>query len=390
MKTFSETKNHVQSLCKKEDSIMKEKVIQFRRDLHQIPELELHLPKTTAYIKNELSKLDCKIIEPFDSCLLAFFDAKQDHAIAYRTDMDALPVKEMTGLPFESKHEGCMHACGHDGHMAIMLGFANVLNEKKGQLKHNVLLIFQPGEETPGGARLIVERNLLEQYNVKAIFGTHVWPLLEKGVVATRANELMARSSEMNFQFYGKSSHAARYKEGIDALETAVEFVHEAYEFERSLPADIWRLLRFGVFQSGTVRNVVSDYTLLQGTLRAFAEEEFWYMRNKLEVLANELQQKTGTKILTNFSDGYPAVINDEKLAGLVFDQIEGVQHLDHPEMISEDFSWYQTRVPGVFFFLGTGKNIELHNACFDLEEDILMEGVHLYEKLLDLDIDTL
>lgn len=361
---------------------MFETITKFRRDLHQQPELELECWQTQKYIENVLKPLDCTLIYPVSSSIAAFFDNKKEKTLAFRSDMDALPVNESTSHDFKSRIPGRMHACGHDGHMAMLLGFALELNEYYKELDYNILLIFQPGEETPGGAKKIIDTGLFEKYNVKAVFGTHLWPVLDKGVTATRANELMARSSEVNISFKGKSSHVAKYKEGIDALETAVKYITRMYEIENSLPEDIYRLLRFGKLEAGTARNIVAQDAYLEATLRAFQEDVYWFLRNSMENEAAKLQQETGCHISLSFSEGYPAVINDEKLAAFLIENIENLEELKEPEMISEDFSWYQKKAGGVFFFLGTGTGIPLHASTFDFDESILLKGIELYKKI--------
>ena len=198
-----------------------------RHALHRIPELELDLPKTQAYLKEALSGLSCQVFSLLDSALCAWFDFGAKEAIAFRADMDALPIFEKTEAPYASTHPGCMHACGHDGHMAILLELARRLNGKK-DLKHNVLLIFQPGEESPGGAKGICDTGVLQQYRVKAVFGLHLWPALEKGKVFSRRNELMARASEVTLDLYGKSAHIAKAAEGVDSLMAGAEFYTRA------------------------------------------------------------------------------------------------------------------------------------------------------------------
>ena len=213
-----------------------------RRALHRIPELDRDLPETFAYLKGVLSALNCRVFEPASGSLCAWFDFDQKTAIACRADADALPITEKTGADYASRHDGCMHACGHDGHMAILLELARRLDEKK-HLPHNVLLVFQSAEETTGGAKDICDSGVFTQYHVKAIFGLHLWPGLEAGVVASRRQELMARSSEVNVDIYGKSAHIAKANQGVDALMAAVEFYQKAMEMERQLPDNLFRLL---------------------------------------------------------------------------------------------------------------------------------------------------
>lgn len=362
---------------------MLETIKKYRRDLHQIPELELDLPKTTKYIVSILQDLDCQIEIPLPSTILAYFNNNKDKTIAFRSDMDALPVKEQTNLCFQSQHEGRMHACGHDGHMAMLLGFANELNTYYKELDKNILLIFQPGEESPGGAKLICQAGILKKYNVQAIFGTHLWPALEKGKVATRKNEFMAKASEINIDIYGKESHAAKYQEGIDALEIASRLLLDFYKMEEQIPKQYYRLLRFGKMESGTIRNVVSGHTRLEGTLRAFQDEIFDFMKYEIKNLSKQAEDKYGCTIQIDINTGYPAVMNDATLVEQIQQKLSEIQLLNKPEMIAEDFSYYQKEVPGVFFFLGTGSPYALHNAKFNFDEEVLLRGIELYKKIL-------
>lgn len=361
---------------------MLETIKKYRRDLHQIPELELDLPETTNYILSVLEDFDCIVSVPLQSTVLAYFDNHKEHTLAFRSDMDALPVTEQTNLEFQSKNPGKMHACGHDGHMAMLLGFAKELNEYYKTLDKNILLIFQPGEESPGGAHLICEANILKNYHVQYIFGTHLWPVLEKGVVATRKNEFMARASEINIDIYGKENHAAKYKEGIDALEIGAEILLEIYAMEKEIPNEYYRLLRFGRMESGTVRNVVSGHTRLEGTLRAFQDYIFDSMKEEIYRICADKEKKYNCKVNISINTGYPAVMNDEKLVNDLISKIPEIRQLKNPEMIAEDFAYYQKEVPGVFFFLGTQTPYALHNAKFDFDEEVLLSGIELYKKI--------
>ena len=172
-------------------------IIGYRRDLHQIPELGFYVYKTSAYIRSILDKLSCQVEEIVKTGLIAYFDFGKSETLAFRADMDALPIQEETGLPYASKHDGCMHACGHDGHMAAMLGFAKVLEnyKKTGQdMPYNALLLFQPAEETIDGALRICGTHIFDHYNIRAIFGLHLWPMLSKGEIASRPGPMMAQS----------------------------------------------------------------------------------------------------------------------------------------------------------------------------------------------------
>ena len=358
-------------------------IIQDRRALHRIPELCWELPETMAYLENALSGLNCTLFSPVPGSLCAWFDFGAETAIAFRADCDALPITEATCADFSSTHEGNMHACGHDGHMAILLELARRLSGKQG-LRHNVLLIFQLGEESPGGAKVICGTGVLEQHAVIAVFGLHLWPGLEKGTIFTRKNELMARASELTVDIYGKSTHIANPAGGLDALPAAVAFYQKMRALEQSLPGNVFRLLNFGQFHSGTVRNALSAHAHMEGSLRTFQDDIFDALREGLQRIAREVEQSTGCTVSIHMSEGYPAVLNP---AGLV-EQVAAalpLRLLEGPTMTSEDFSWYQKYVPGVFFFLGLGDVPALHSADFHFDESILLKGADFFEKLAEV-----
>ena len=168
-----------------------------RRALHRIPETGCRLPETAAYLRGALAEMPCTLLAPWEDAVCAYFDLGKDETVAVRSDMDALPVTERTGLPFASAHPGRMHACGHDGHMAMVLGLARRLAAGEVRPQRNVLLIFEPAEETTGGAAPICATGLLERYHVTRVFGMHLWPELPAGVIASRAGAMMSRSCEL-------------------------------------------------------------------------------------------------------------------------------------------------------------------------------------------------
>ncbi len=357
-------------------------IINHRRALHQIPELDRCLPRTMDYLKNVLKNLGCEIFVPAQGSLCGWFDFGKSDAIAFRSDADALPILEKNETQYTSKIPGQMHACGHDGHMAILLELAQRLSEKK-ELPHNVLLIFQCAEETTGGAKDICDSGVLEKYNVKAIFGLHLWPGLTKGQMFSRRNELMCRTCEVKVDFLGRSAHIAKAKEGLDALAAAMEFYQKATALETALPDDIYRLLKFGKLEAGTVCNAIAGKARLEGSLRAFQEDVFESLRSGLLSIAAEVEAGTGCEIAVRFSQGAPAVINPEELYEQVL-KIADFEALAEPSMTAEDFSWYQRFVPGMFFFLGLGDVPALHSDNFDFDEKIMTKGADFFEELAE------
>ena len=357
-------------------------IIEDRRALHQIPELDRNLPKTMAYLENSLKKLDCHVFSPMEGALCAFFDFGADRAIAFRSDADALPITERADHNYVSIHPGQMHACGHDGHMSIALELARRMSGKQG-MKRNVLIVFQPAEETTGGAKDLCDTGIFTLYNVEAIFGLHLWPGVEAGAIYSRADEMMSRSCEVKLRVIGKSAHIAKAYEGVDAMAAGVEFYQKARALEQSLPENVYRILNFGKFRSGAVCNAVAGEAMLEGSLRAFQDEIFFSLQDGLKRIAAEVEQKTGCTLELSLGDGYPAVLNPPALFEKVM-SMAPFRVLEAPSMITEDFSWYQRSLPGLFFFLGTGNGPALHSDNFDFPEEILIRGAEFFEKIAE------
>lgn len=362
-----------------------EQIQKIRRDLHQIPELDKHLPKTIAYIKAMLTDLRCVISEPAESSICAYFDFHQHTAIAFRSDMDALPIEEKNEVAYRSQHKGKMHACGHDGHMAILLAFAGYLHKRK-HCKHNVLLVFQPAEETSGGAQDIVKSQILAKHRVKAVFGIHLWPQLPEGTLASKSGYLMARSAQITVTIKGKAAHIAAAEKGYDALYAACCFIQRMYEISDAYQKAP-HLLKFGQCNSGSVCNAISDYSCLQGSLRVFHEEAYQYFTQGMHTVAEEIQKATGCRFDIQLSAGYPALYNDPRLFQAAQELFKDMRVLSKPNLLSEDFAYYGKAVPGLFLYLGVGQSAPLHSDIFDFDDRLLRQGVKAYRKLLEYEI---
>lgn len=375
----------------------------YRRDLHQIPELDFDLPQTLAYIQKVLATLPCEVVQPCRSTVAAYFDldaalgnaANTHETIAIRSDTDALPITENSGVDFCSTIAGHMHACGHDGHMAMALATATwagaqIHKAQAGQnpeLAYNVLIVFQPAEETTGGAKTVCESGVFETYRAKCIFGFHVWPDLPKGAVATRSGALLARSSETTLTIHGKASHIAKSAEGNDSLLAGAHFLTAAEAKMAEFAAQEPCLLKFGHATSGHVRNAISDTTTLEGSLRVFSEEMFAQAKAAIDTCAANVCSTYGCTYELNFSEGYPPVINNDELTSAAIAKLAShgiaVAAIPEPLLIAEDFAFYQQHLPGTFFLLGTGTGIPLHSDTFAFDEDILVTGALVYRALL-------
>ena len=387
----------------------------FRRDLHRIPELDFDLPETIRYIEGVLAPLSCEVTHPCQSCVCAYFDAGANATTAIRADMDALPIAEATGAAFASKHAGCMHACGHDGHMAMALAAATAVDRalrRGATLEHNVLFVFQPAEETTGGAKTVCESGVFERYRADRIFGFHVWPDLPAGTLASCAGPLLARSSETHIHIHGTSIHIAKtygvpVVESHDAALAAAKFLVTERELMDELGAEEPCICKFGLVEAGTVCNAVAGEAHIAGSLRVFTDGMFDRAKAGIRRVLDEACAETGCTYDIDFAEGYPPVDNDPELFAEVEPALPGMRHVKEPLLIAEDFAFYQRHLPGVFFLLGTGVPTDdggepvenphdaegcpayatsaLHTDTMLFDENILLKGLDVYKRLIGL-----
>lgn len=352
------------------------KLLQDYKNLHTVPELDTRLPKTLSYIENALSSLSCTITTPTEGSVCAFFDFGWDRALAFRADTDALPIEEATGLSYASQHRGIMHACGHDGHTAILLELARRL-ETHTPLPHNILLIFQPAEETGGGALSLCKTGLLQQYNVVGIFGLHLWPGLPYGKLFSKPGALMACSSEIRVQFFGKSCHIAQDPTSGDALAACCRFYTRAQKAVKKESV----LMKFCRSEGGAAPNILCDKASLWGTVRGESQQALSGVQRRLRGICKWAAYSHGCSGEIRFSQGYPPIHNCPALYGLA-QQISPCKQLRRSFFTTDDFSEYSQRVPGVYYLLGIGNTPPLHSADFAFDPDVLRFGADHLEKL--------
>ena len=364
----------------------------FREALHQIPETSFTEYKTQAYLKTQLEQMGYQPVEIIQTGLYVYIDNKKSSTVAFRTDIDGLPVLEETNLSFQSTHPGFMHACGHDGHMTMALGVADYLKDKKQALQKNVLLIFQPAEESIGGAKKIVETGIFDNYNVEAIFGIHLFPEIEEGVIASKSGAFMAMANEVDVVVNGKSAHGAMPHQGIDANIILAKLLVDFQSIQTRMISPLEHtIITFGKFEGGRVRNQISDYAKMEGTIRSFNEEVQHSIVKYMNQFARHYETLYGCEITVTVKDGYLPVINNDVLYQTFKEAITEqfpYHEFKQPWMIAEDFSFYQKAVPGVFFFVGTrneelGYTYSLHHPKFNFKTDVLSVGIQAYQTLL-------
>jgi len=363
-----------------------------RRALHRIPEVGESEHKTQAYILEHLRSLQPDDLRVFaQTGVRAVFKGNgSGRAVAFRADMDALPVQEETGCAYASEHEGFMHACGHDGHMANLLTFASWIAENRKKLRDDVVLLFQPAEETVGGADRMVKEGALEDPHVDVVYGMHVMPDIPKGKIATCAGPLMAQTCEMDFVIHGQAAHGATPHLGKDAV---MAMAHLLTLFQTTVARSVdpcqQALLTIGRVEAGQQRNILASRAQMEGIVRTFSNKVYEELEARIEEDLKAVEFAFGVK--TDFIKRvyYPCVENDETEYLRVKEQLGDRFMLAKPRMTAEDFSYYQLSVPGVFVFCGTKDETHsapLHSSAFDFDEEALLPGLALFAGLVSME----
>lgn len=365
------------------------RLVEHRRALHAIPELGYHEKETHDYLMRRL-----RALAPDELRTLAgtgiravFRGDGSGRAIAFRADMDALPVSEETGCSFASKHEGCMHACGHDGHMANLLTLCEWIAEHRRALADDVVVLFQPAEETIGGAKRMIDEGALENPRVEAVYGMHMMPDVPKGKIACCAGPIMAQTSEIDFVVHGRSAHGATPHLGIDAI-TAMAHLLTLFQTSVARCVDPCQqaLITIGRVQAGEQRNILAATARMEGIVRTFSNRVYEALEERMraDIAAVDAAFGTYTEMINRVY--YPCVENApeeyERVRGIVGDRFVQAQ----PRMTAEDFSYYQLSVPGAFVFCGCmdeAHTSPLHAATFDFDEEALLPGLALFTRLI-------
>ena len=348
-----------------------------RRDLHKIPEVGFKEYKTKEYILNYLKGRNLEIFEFSSTGIAVYFNFNKRKTICLRTELDALPINEENDVSYKSIHQNFMHACGHDGHMAILLSLIDDICEEKVKPKHNVLFLFQPSEEINGGSLEVIKSSVLEKFKVDEIYALHIWPNLEKGEIFTKV-ELFAEPIEFYIEIRGKNSHVGSFKEGKDALYTGIELLHKIKKETNLIENAIVHIGE--VFASGQ-RNIVCDNFLAKGTIRIFDKGTKTKIYQIIEKHQKILQKQYNLEININYNYSLFPLINTPDLVNKSLEY--GVKLLELPYFQSEDFSLYLQKIKGVYFLLGGGNIPPLHSSNFNFDEEILKYGKTFFVKLL-------
>jgi len=375
-----------------------EYVIAIRRHLHQYPELSYQEKKTGLYIADQLKKLGIAHQHGIaDNGVVGLIKGRNPNkrVIALRADFDALPIQEANNVPYKSKNEGIMHACGHDVHTASLLGVARILQELRDEFEGSVKLIFQPAEEKlPGGASIMIAEGILENPSPVSIFGQHVHPPLEAGTVGFRGGMYMASADELFLTVRGKGGHGALPQNGIDPIVITAHIITALQQIvSRNANPTTPSVLTLGKINStGGATNIIPDEVKLQGTFRTMNEEWRAQAHIKMVKIAEGIAESMGGSCDFEVLKGYPFLINEENLtARAKADAIEflGQENvIDLPiRMTAEDFSYYSQKMPACFYRLGTGNKSRgitspVHTPTFDIDEKALKTSIGLMSWL--------
>jgi amidohydrolase len=377
-------------------------VVKIRRFIHMNPELGNREFETARLVGAKLETLGLEVRRGVakTGIVALLRGAQPGITVAVRADMDALPIQEMTGLPFKSLNAGVMHACGHDVHTSVLLGTAMVLSSLKERIKGNIIFLFQPAEEgappgEEGGAALMVREGALDNPPASAVFALHVWPE-NLGQVLFAPGYITASSDDFQITVKGRSAHGARPQEGIDAIVIAAEIVQALQTVvSRAVDPTDPAVVSIGTIQGGSRTNIIAEKVTLEGTVRALSDANRKKIPPLMESIVKGICEMHGAGYQFDYKPGYPSVYNNPELAATMVPTLVQLLGKDKvlewkPQLIAEDFSFFAQKIPGFYFFLGV-KNpahpaaAPLHSPNFNPDERSIPIGIRaLCHLLLD------
>ena len=388
---YSQFKKIIKDAVRKADVEKRlSEIITYRRELHQIPEVGLELPKTKAYVEEKLRSFG---LEPRRVGPGIVVDFGEPPYVGLRADMDALPLQELRDVPYKSKHDGFMHACGHDAHTAVLLGVAHHFAENPPS--RGVRLVFQPGEEGYFGAKHMVDAGVLE--GVEVIVGGHVGSGIaggKPGTVISKRGPFMASADEFHVSFKGKGTHGSMPHTGIDPIVPAAHYVMAVYNMRaRELNQTHPVVITVGEIHSGTTHNIIPETSRMSGTVRTVTPEDRRYIADRLEEISNSMGKMYKADVEFEYKWGYPPLHNTPEVVETIENIVVSAElpYVEAPEPImgAEDFAYYIERVPGAFFFVDTsnpnkGIIAPNHSPYFDVDEDLLWIPFFIFLEFVD------
>ncbi|WP_440858318.1 M20 metallopeptidase family protein [Staphylococcus shinii] len=366
-----------------------------RRYLHQYPELSLHEYETTEYIANFLDELGVEYQRPLDTGVIAYLPGNGEHTIAYRADIDALPIFEENDIDFKSKTDNVMHACGHDGHTTALMLFVKRCKHAAdcGELPQNIVFIFQPAEETGGGANRLIRAGAFNRYPIEAVFGVHVMPFENEGHVVIRDEEITASATEYRFYLNGLSSHVADKEQGYSCGEALQHVLSQVGQIQQYHLNGLKRnIVHMGHFEAGEAINTVPSHGYLEGTIRTYDVNDLEIIKQQMAKIAKSVKLLFNVECEVKFEEGYPPTYNDSNLRKHVENGLRNANFevIDKPTpyLFGEDFSFYSQLAPSYFVFVGVrdeskGYVTGLHTSNLNFNEHMLIRIADYYEQIL-------
>lgn len=372
---------------------LEEKMVALRRDIHKHPELGFEVHRTAKLVADLLNNLGLEVQTGIGKTgVVGNLKCGEGPTIALRVDMDALPIQETGDLPFKSINEGIMHACGHDGHTAMLATVAEVLSGMKKELKGTVRFIFQPAEEGKGGARYMIEDGCLE--GVDEIYGIHLWNYQKYGEVGIKSGPILAAADEFEILVQGVGGHGATPQGTVDAILVSAHLVSalQSIVSRNTNPLES-TVVTVGTIQGGNNFNVIADQVVLKGTARSFTEENRQLIIKRMKEIIHGVGQTFGARIELDYQDGYPLTINDEaafkdciRAAKKVVGKGAGDPYLS---MGGEDFAYYAQQIPACFFFVGSAPSdqklmsVPQHCSHYNIDERALSVGSSVFVEII-------
>jgi len=367
---------------------IEKELIDIRRDLHMNPELDFDLPKTTDKVKAFLEKEGIEYYETSKNGICGIIRGDGDKTIGIRADMDALPMEDKKSCKYSSKIKGKMHACGHDIHTTVLLGVAKLLNVMKKDLKGNIKLLFEPAEETTGGAVHMIEEDVLENPRVDAIIGLHVEPNIQVGKIGIKRDVVNAASNPFNVKIIGKGGHGAYPHSNIDPIVMSANVITALQNIvSREIPPTDPAVITIGSIHGGTAQNIIPDEVKIAGIMRTMTSEHREYVKRRLVEVVEGITKAMRGSCEINIEESYPCLYNDDSIVDILEDsaknviQKENIIKLQKPTMGVESFAYFSLKRPSAFYYLGI-RNEEkdivhpLHSNLFDADEECIAVGV--------------
>jgi len=370
-------------------------IVAIRREIHEYPETDFDLQKTVAVVKRELESMGISYTQKYGKSSVAGYinPDKEGFTIGLRADMDALNITEKVQVPYKSKIEGKMHACGHDAHTAILLGAAKALKKMESEIKCRVKLLFEPSEEgMEKGAQMMCDNGVMNDVDI--IIGLHIESLLDAGTMGVRSGFAQASSRNFKIEIFGESAHATTPQEGTDALGIAVRIYNDIQHFVlREIDPFENCVCSVGTLHAGTGQNNIADYAQMLGTIRVLDMNVDKFIIERLEKTVKNRAEEAGAKWKITAPLSTPSVYNDSEISNSVLrvlEKVVGKQNIcEMPiKLGAEDFSYYQLRKPGCLFRLGVrnkekGMEFDTHNSYFQLDEDVLHLGSRAFVEFV-------